>query len=132
MTAFILSSNCPRYSYGHERSKVQRYQALAEQDARHLALYYSTGQSLGYGRLANSRFAYQQRVIFLAARKYLAHPLYFLIPAHDRVQFAVFFSLSRQVSFEIVQYRGTAFFAPGRFCCDEKSDDLPSSYSSSP
>src|SRR5690606_34465180 len=94
---------------GHKGRKVQRNDSFVIEDSADLPLDDPHGKSLGDGCLADSRFADEYRVVLFPAAQNLRDPFDFAFATYDWIQL-VLFSQLRQVSAEIVQYRGFTLF----------------------
>ena len=91
----------------HQACQVEAQQAFAVERPRHVALGDPYGEAFGYGALAHAAFAYQYRVVLLPAAQYLGYAVHLLLPAHYRVQLALFGQLC-QVATEILEGGSTA------------------------
>ena len=87
----------------NERRHVERDQALAAQDVRHLVGDDELGEALGHGGLAHARLADEQRVVLLAAAQDLHHALDLARAADDRIELAVA-RLLREVGAELLEH----------------------------
>ena len=88
----------------HHSSHVKVHHALSEQHWRCLSFGYHLCQTFHYGALANSRLAYEDRVVLLSSAQYLHHALHLLSPAHDGVKFTFACCLSK-VGCKVVYHR---------------------------
>ena len=86
-----------------ERRHVERVYRFAAYGARHFARGYSQGKPLDDGAFAYARLAYEDGVVFLAAREYLYDALYLRLASHYRVYAAVA-RLLREVGAEFVEH----------------------------
>ena len=74
---------------GYQGSKIERVDLLGLQIFRNVAVYDILGNPFGYGSLAHTRFADQNRIVLRPPAQYLEDPPYFLVPADDRVEFSL-------------------------------------------
>ena len=74
---------------GQQHAHVELENGAVGQDLRHLTVDDAFGQSLGDGRLADSRIAHQQRIVLLAAAQHLDGAPHFHFAPDERVDLAV-------------------------------------------
>src|SRR5439155_24922092 len=74
---------------GDKRAHVEGDQALVLEALRHVATHDALGQPFDNGRLADARLAYEHGVVLGAAREYLHDAADLLVPADDRIEFAL-------------------------------------------
>ncbi len=87
---------------GDDGCHIQRQHAVLAQRIRALTIRYELGKSLDDGRLADTRLADEDRIVFLATRKNLHHALDFLPAANRRIQLIVGGELG-EVSAEVIE-----------------------------
>ena len=103
-TLFSLFSKSPRYLVPATRVPMsRRWISTSRSRSGHLrrlalgpglfVLVDAQGQPFGHGRLADARFADQQRIVFLAAAENLHDPVQLVVPADEGVDLA----LGRQI-----------------------------------
>src|SRR5688500_10412149 len=71
---------------GYHGRKVEGHQPPLFQAFRNIAAYYSNGEPFGDCGFANSRFAYQHRIILGAPQQDLNDPPYLFVPPDHRVE----------------------------------------------
>ena len=76
--------------------QIQSIQGLVLQVFRYVASHDTPCQTFGDSSFTNARFAYQHRIVFLAARQDLDHTTDLLITADNRIQLTVH-SFGRQI-----------------------------------
>ena len=79
----------PVFCASHQQTYVQGQDPLVLKDVRHFAHGDALGQAFGDGRLANSRFTDQDRVVLGATTENLDHPLNLVLTPHHRIKFGL-------------------------------------------
>ena len=77
------------FGTGHQCPHVERVELLVLQVLGHVAAHDAPGQSLDDGRLARSRFTYQDGVVLGASAQYLQHAAYLVVAPDDGVELAL-------------------------------------------
>src|SRR5699024_10350081 len=103
ITAFIRSSNCPRYFTGNKSCQIQGNDALVVEHPRNLVFYDATCQTFSNGGFTYSRLTNEDGIILFTAAQYLSHPFNFILSAYDRIKLVIFSHFS-QITAEIIEY----------------------------
>src|SRR5205085_4526055 len=74
---------------GHERTQVERHDALVLESLRNVAVDYAPSEPLHDGRLADARIADEHRVVLRAAGEHLDDAPDLLVASDHRIQLSL-------------------------------------------
>src|ERR1043166_6219530 len=89
---------------GNDQADIERKNSFVLEERRYVATDDSLRETFNDSRLANTRFAYQNRIVFRAATENLNYPLDLVIAADQRIEPIVRGILSK-ISRELQQMR---------------------------
>ncbi len=73
---------------GNQRTHIEGEHLAVLEILRDLSVDYLGRDAFGYGRLAHTRLADEDRVVFRAPAQYLKHAPYLLVPPDDGIEFS--------------------------------------------